>query len=164
MRLCNLGKKSPFDVATELDCTYEQVMAHINGGHELQVDDQGRLQSSDVLLKRLSDNLNTLQDWADFVTSTVSGSADLDNNKIRMLTTLVKEIRGGIGDIAELQGRKGPGDAIMQVQVLNARVVDLTNTIIDVCCDDCKLKILGAIEKQNQIGSGGAALVSQVHK
>lgn len=154
MRDCNLGKKTPFQVATDLNCTYEEVMLHINESHELHVDENNNLQTEDVLLKRLSGNMNTLQEWTDFIIASVTKPSEIDRAKVQMLVQLTQEIRKTVSEIAELQGRKGPGDAYMRVQVLNAQVVDMTHAILSECCTDCQQKILAVVDKQ-LLASGG---------
>lgn len=162
LRLCNLGRKTHYDVAKELGCSYEQVMKHVNESHDLCEDESGKLQTQDVLLKRLAGTLNTLQEWTDFIIVTVTKPEDVDRNKVQMLTQLTKEIRGTIGDIAELQGRKGPGDTYMQIQVLNARIVNFTHAIEELCCDECKMKIISYNDNQPRLMEG--TNVSQVQQ
>ena len=148
IRNCHLGKTTPYVVANELGCSYEQVMCHINEQHEIKVDEDGNFQTEDILLKKLASNMKTLEEWTGFIISTVSAPKDVDRAKVDMLVKLTQEIRKTIESIAELQGRLGPGDTVMQIQVLNGRVMDLTNMVLDNSCSDCKMKILQAMERK----------------
>ena len=156
IRDCHLGKASPYQVALDLNCGYEQVMTHINDSHEIAVDQCGRMESQDVLLNKLMMNMNTIKEWTDYVVATVSGPRDIDRAKVQMLVQLTQETRKTIESIAELQGRKGPGDAELQVVMLNTRVVNLTNTIVDACCPECKMKILDMLDSREKLPVGGA--------
>jgi hypothetical protein len=144
---CHLGKTTPYIVAVELGCTYEEVMRHINEGHELSVDANGCMQSTDELLNKLMKNMNTLDEWSSYIIETVNKPSDVDRAKVQMMVQLTQEIRKTIESIAVLQGRVGNGDAAMQINALNTRVIDLTNTVVDNCCSDCKMKILAAMER-----------------
>ena len=148
IRDCHLGKTTPYVVANELGCTYEDVMCHINEQHEIKVDEDGNFQTEDILLKKLASNMRTLEEWTGYIISTVSAPKDVDRAKVDMLVKLTQEIRKTIESIAELQGRLGPGDTILQVQILNGRVVDLTNMVLDNSCPECKMKILNAMERK----------------
>ena len=146
IRDCHLGKTTPYVVARELECTYEQVMCHINEQHEIKVDDEGYFQSEDVLLAKLASNMRTLDQWTEYVIKTVNKPSDVDRSKVDMLVKLTQEIRRTVESIAELQGRLGPGDTVVQIQILNGRVMDMTNMILDNSCPECKMKILEAME------------------
>jgi small-conductance mechanosensitive channel len=148
MRDCHLGRKTTFQVAAELDTTNELVMKHINESHELTFDEDGALRSQDRLMDDLLKTLKTLKTWTDYVVNTVKDPNQIDRAKVDMLVRLSQEARKTIESVATLQGRKGPGDTHIQMQILNGKVVLLTNTIIDVACPDCKMKILDAIEGQ----------------
>jgi hypothetical protein len=152
IRACNMGSTTPYVVAAELGCSFEQVMTHINESHEIQVDADDNLQSPDALLNRLMKNMNTLKEWTDFVIGSVATPKDVDRAKVDMLVKLTQEIRKTVESIAELQGRKGPGDTIIQLQTLNMKVIQLTNTVVDVSCPECKMKILAAMERQQLVG------------
>jgi len=148
IRDCHLGKKTTFQVATELETTNEFVMRHINESHELTIDDDGDLQSPDKLLNDLLKTLKTLKQWTDFVVMNVDSPEKIDRAKVDMLVRLSQEARKTIESVATLQGRKGPGDTYLQMQVLNQKVMLLTNTVLDAACSDCKVKILEAMESQ----------------
>jgi hypothetical protein len=148
IRDCHLSKKTTFQIAAELQCSNEAVMRHINESHELTLDDDGDLQSPDKLLNDLLKTLKTLKQWTDFVVMNVDSPEKIDRAKVDMLVRLSQEARKTIESVATLQGRKGPGDTYIQMQVLNQKVMLLTNTVIDTACGDCKMKILEAIENQ----------------
>jgi hypothetical protein len=148
IRDCHLGKKTTFQVAVELNTDNVTVMKHINESHELTLDADGDLQSQDKLLNDLLKTLKTLKQWTDFVVMNVDGPEKIDRAKVDMLVRLSQEARKTIESVATLQGRKGPGDTVIQMQILNQKVMLLTNTVIDAACGDCKLKILEAIENQ----------------
>lgn len=150
-RDCNLGRKTVYQVAEELNCSVDQVMTHINESHEITVDNDGYLQSQDKLLGDLLKTLKTLKQWTDYVVTTVKDPKDINRAKVDMLVRLSQEARKTIESVATLQGRKGPGDTYVQMQILNSKVMLLTNTILDAACDDCKLKILTAIESQPKL-------------
>jgi hypothetical protein len=143
-----MGTASPYIVAQDLGCSYEDVMRHINEQHDIKMDETGSFKSEDDLLKKLASNMKTLDEWTSYVIATVQGPKDVDRAKVDMLVRLTQEVRKTVESIATLQGRMGPGDTVLQVQILNARVVDLTNTVLDVCCPDCRMKILESMEKK----------------
>lgn len=153
MRDCNLGKMSPYDVARQLNCSYEQVMEHTNASHEIQIDANGKMQSEDQLLARLAENMNTLDEWSHYVISTVKKPSDVDNAKVKMLVSLTQEIRKTVEAIGTLQGRIGPGDALIQLKVTNAKFMLLTNEIAARCCPDCQMKVLNILEMP-ELGGG----------
>lgn len=148
IRDCHLGKTTPYVVANDLNCSYEDVMCHINDQHEIKVDDQGNFQSEDALLNKLATNMKTLDEWTGFIISTVQSPKDVDRAKVDMLVRLTQEVRKTVESIATLQGRMGPGDTVMQIQILNTKVIDLTNMVLDCSCPECKMKILEAMEKK----------------
>ena len=148
IRACHLGTSNPYQVANDLGCTYEQVCTHINEQHEISVDDEGNLQSQDMLLGKLTENIQTMENWSRFIITTVTEAKHVDRAKVDMLTKLMQEIRKTIESIATLQGRMGPGDTVIQMQILNMRVVDLTNLVLTNSCPDCKAKILAAMENK----------------
>jgi hypothetical protein len=148
VRDCHLGTRTTFEVAMELQCSNDDVMRHINESHELTLDGDGDLQSQDKLLNDLLKTLKTLKQWTDYVVTTVKDPKDIDRAKVDMLVRLSQEARKTIESVATLQGRKGPGDTYVQMQLLNNKVMLLTNTVIDSACGDCKMKILEAIEAQ----------------
>jgi len=144
---CLMGVSSPYVVAQELNCTFEEVMTHINNSHEIQVDACGNMSSPDALLNKLMTNMRVMDEWINYIITTVNKASDVDMAKVRMMVQLTQETRKTIESIAVLQGRVGSGDASMQINALNARVVGLTNSVLDNCCSDCKMKILAAMEK-----------------
>jgi hypothetical protein len=154
IRDCHLGTKSTFQVALDLGTSNECVMKHINENHELMLDEDGDLKSEDRLLNDLLKTLKTLKTWTDYVVATVQKPDQVDRAKVDMLVRLSQEARKTIESVATLQGRRGPGDTYIQMQVLNNKVMLLTNTILDASCDDCKVKILEAIEKQPLLEAG----------
>lgn len=156
IRDCHLGKKTTYQVALELMCDNDSVMKHINESHELTTDEDGYLKSQDKLLDELLKTLRTLKTWTDYVVVSVQRPDQIDRAKVDMLVRLSQEARKTIESVATLQGRKGPGDTYVQMQLLNSRVMLLTNTIIDVACDECKLKILDAIEGQPLLTEAGS--------
>jgi hypothetical protein len=161
IRACNLGTSTPYIVAAELKCTYEEVMTHINEGHELRVDEKGKMHSEDELLKKLSTNMNILDEWAGFIIQSVTKPEQIDGAKVNMLVRLTQEIRKTVESIAELQGRKGPGDTLIQLQIVNNKFTTITNLVLDNCCPSCQMKILDAIDRDPML-SGGVACQENV--
>jgi hypothetical protein len=147
---CHTGKSTPYIVAQELGCTYEEVMCHINESHDLQIED-GQMQSTDALLNRLMTSMNVLDEWTGYIIKTVKEPKDVDRAKVQMMVQLTQEIRKTVESIAVLQGRVGPGDAATQINMLNMKVINLTNNVLDNCCPDCKARILSAMEPHPQV-------------
>lgn len=143
----HLGKLSPYQVAEQLGCTYEQVMTHVNESHEIKIDPDGLMQSPDALLNRLMISMNTLDEWTGYIIQTVKEPKDVDRAKVQMMVQLTQEIRKTVESIAVLQGRVGNGDASLQIKVLNTRVIDLTNTVLDCCCSECKMRVLERMDR-----------------
>ena len=151
MRDCVMGKTTPHQVALDIGCTLEEVMTHMNDGHDLKVDDTGQMQSTDALLNRLMKSMNVLDEWTSFIIGTVKEAKDVDRAKVQMMVSLTQEIRKTVESVAVLQGRVGQGDAAAQINQLNTKVIDLTNSVLDNCCQDCKLKILSSMERPRPV-------------
>ena len=147
MRDLHLGKISPYELAVELNCSVEEIMTHVNQSHEIQVNDTGEIQSDDIFLKKLGKHLATMEKWVGFLTESVNGKGDLDRSKVIMLTALIKEIRGAISDIAELQGRKGPTDQTIRIKTMEKQIIDITGLIIREVPPSCQVRIVEEMER-----------------
>lgn len=139
-----LGKTTAMDVATELGCTREDVMRHINEQHEIQMDVNGDFRSPDFYLDKLLDQYNSLQKWTDYVLELVKGANDINPQKINMLVQLSREIRETIKTLGEFQGRKSQQDTVY-VQKMEKQVEQMTYIVLEETCPVCRQKVLAAM-------------------
>lgn len=145
------GRKSPFEVAAQYGMDIEEVMEHVNR-HEivLKQDSPGRYQSPDWYLNEMLGMFNVLRDWIDFLIEGQKDGKDLDPRKIDALTKLTKEVRATLVELANFQGRIQKGEIhIDKMQVNNIAV--LTDVLLEEACDECRLKMIEALEKQKRL-------------
>lgn len=142
------GRKSPFEIAAQYGMDVEDVMEHVNK-HEivLKQDSVGRYQSPDWYLNEMLGLFNVLRDWIDYL---MEQPKDLDSRKISSLTTLTKEIRAVIVELANLQGRIQKGEIhVDKMQVNNIAI--LTDVLLEEVCDECRPRVIEALEKRKRL-------------
>jgi len=142
------GRKSPFEVAAQYGMEIVEIMEHVNK-HEivLKQDSPGRYQSPDWYLNEMLGMFNVLRDWIDYL---MEQPKEVDTRKITALTTLTKEVRATLVELANFQGRIQKGEIhIDKMQVNNIAV--LTDVLLEEACDECRLRMIEALEKHKRL-------------
>jgi len=142
------GRKSPYEIAAQYGMDIEDVMEHVNK-HEivLKQDSADRYRSPDWYLNEMLGLFNILRDWVDYL---MEQPKDLDPKKISSLTTLTKEIRAVIVELANLQGRIQKGEIYVDKMQVN-NIAMLTDVLLEEVCDECRPKVIKALENRKKL-------------
>ena len=119
------------EAALELDCTYQEAWRHFKECLNVpieQIEFEGYLNILRQLVVKMNGRVNDLE-----LTPTNPAS-------VKMVTALVKEIRGLISKLAELEGRMSRSPMLQLTQV-NVKFNRLTSFMFNELCDECKLKL-----------------------
>lgn len=146
------GRKSPFEIAAQYGMELEEVMEHVNK-HEivLKEGDAERYQSPDWYLNEMLRMFNILRDWIDYMIEQPKG--EIDVRKVDALTKLTKEVRFTLVELANFQGRIQKGEIhVDKMQVNN--IAMLTDVILEEACDQCRIKMVKAIEQYRKKAIG----------
>lgn len=86
---------------------------------------------------------NILELWFDGMV--VDGN--LDRSTMEMAMKLIKEIRENLKIIGEMDGKLNRVDPKIQIINITNDVKKLTNVIMMDCCDECRPKMISAVEQ-----------------
>jgi len=68
---------------------------------------------------------------------------------IKLGLAVVKETRGTLDQLAEMQGRKDSGRNVnVQIENMNMRYQQLTNVILQEVCGECRNRIIKSLDAQ----------------
>ena len=142
---CILGKVSPLQIAMQFPpMTEADVMEHMNK-HQLVINEStGEYSSPDYYLNKLAKLMKQLDDW---MTYAVQMNPSPENIKLGL--SVVKETRGTLDQLAEMQGRKDSGRNVnVQIENMNMRYQQLTNVILQEVCGECRNRIIKSLDAQ----------------
>lgn len=140
-----LGRKSPLQVAQCFPpMTEADVMEHVNT-HVLVINEvTGEYSSPDYYLQKLATLMKQLDAWMKY---TIEMNPSPENIKLGL--QVIKETRGTLSDLAEMQGRKDSGRNVnVQIENMNVRYQQLTNIILQEVCGDCRNRIIKSLDAQ----------------
>jgi len=139
-----LGRRSPVEVAQELQMSLTDVMTHVND-HQFVIDEKtGECSSPDWYLNKLASMIKQLDGWLK-----LSLTRDPTNDTIKTGILIVKETRGVLSQMAELQGRVDRGRSVnIQIENMNVRYQQLTNLLLQGMCDQCRGKLIELLDQQ----------------
>jgi len=143
------GRKSPFEIAAQYGMDIEDVMEHVNK-HEIVLKEYSidRYQSPDWYLNEMLGMFNVLRDWIDYLMEQPRG--EIDPRKVDALTKLTREVRATLVELANFQGRIQKGEIYVdKMQVNNVAV--LTDVLLEEACDECRIKMIDALERQKKL-------------
>lgn len=129
------------EAARELDSTYQETWKHFKECVKAPVENlefEGYLAIMRELILKMKTRVDSLESTP---TNAVS---------VKMLTSLVREIRGLVGNLAELEGRfqRSP---LLQLTQINVKFEKLTAFMFTSLCDDCKLKLASQLEQMEPL-------------
>lgn len=127
--------------ARELDCSYQEAWRHFKECLQVpveQIEFEGYLAILRELVIKMKKRVDSLA-----LTPTNPSS-------IKMLTSLVKEIRGLVGNLAELEGRLSRSP-ILQLTQINVKFQKLTSFMFSTLCNECKLKLTNQLEDMEKV-------------
>ena len=124
--------------------TKEEAEEHLRS-HDMSefaiVDDDKRDSAIDYYNK-FKTILDHLEKWINVVVS----SGKYDKSAVLNLTTLVKEYRQALMNLAELEGKIQRGQTIVQIQQYNQKLDELVEIVLNEVCDRCRERILARLE------------------
>lgn len=144
-RACILGKQTPLHIAQLFPpMTEADVLEHVHK-HQLVIDEEtGEYSSPDYYLNKLAKLMKQLDDWMKY---TVALNPSHENIKLGL--QVVKETRGTLDQLADMQGRKDSGRNVnVQIENMNVRYQQLTNIILQEVCGDCRNRIIKLLDDQ----------------
>ncbi len=142
-----LGKIAVEKMAKHYKLDVAEVMEHINK-HEIKKLDDGTLFSDDFIFNELLLVLSGMKKYFDQV---IESDIEASPQLIMMITRLVREIRETLLSIATLQGRIGAGQSNERIKIMEQRVLNITNVILQDTCPECREKIVRLIESESLI-------------
>jgi hypothetical protein len=143
-----LGRKTPLQVAQCFPPMSEaDVMEHVNK-HQLVINEEtGEYSSPDYYLQKLATLMKQLDAWMKYA---VEMNPSSENIKLGL--QVVKETRGTLDQLAEMQGRKDSGRNVnVQIENMNVRYQQLTNIILQEVCGDCRNRIIKSLDAQTTV-------------
>ena len=155
---CILGRKTPLQIAQSFPpMTEADVMEHVNK-HQLVINEKtGEYSSPDYYLQKLATLMKQLDDWMKY---TVEMNPSMENIKLGL--AVVKETRGTLDQLAEMQGRKDSGRNVnVQIENMNVRYQQLTNIILKEVCGECRNRIIKSLDAQMTVSLPETSSCSQ---
>lgn len=137
----NGGVMTITEAARELDCSYQEAWRHFKDCVKApveQIEHEGYLTILRELVMKMKSRFDDLD-----LTPTNPAS-------VKMVTTLVKEIRGLVNNLAELEGRMSRSP-LLQLTQINVKYNQLTSFMFSSLCTECKLKLVNQLENAEQI-------------
>lgn len=135
------GTKTFMQMAKVFKVSIEQVMEHIEQ-HLDRKDILELAKEGETLAGRMERIIKVLECELDLLTT----ARTMDYTRIKSLANIVRELRCSLMDYAELIGKIQRGQVIVQIQQVENKIAVLTQLVLENCCDECKNKILQAIE------------------
>ena len=129
------------EAARELDCSYQEAWRHFKECVKAPVE-QIEYEGYMTILREL---VMKMKNRVDSLTLTPTNPSS-----VKMLTSLVKEIRGLVGNLAELEGRLSRSP-MLQLTQINVRYNKLTAFMFSTLCTECKLKLANQLEQTETI-------------
>ena len=139
--LVRAGKLDIRAASRELDASYQETWKHFKECATAPEDEKEFEEYLDImrnLVVRLNERVKDLEDTP---TSLVS---------VKMLTSLVKEIRGLIRDLGALEGRLR-SSPLVQLTNITVKYEKLTSIMFSSLCDTCRLKLAKQLEVMEPI-------------
>lgn len=136
------GKISITDAAKKLGVTFADFEIHIKNHMEEKPLPRPRLEEGEIDIGR------TLRETLRLLKARVSVfmQTEVTPENERMLTALVKEVRGLVMNIAELEGKLS-GQPLIELKTIKMQFNDLTGFMITELCPVCKAKIQNRLEE-----------------
>ena len=135
------GTMTITEAARELDCSYQEAWKHFKECLEVPVE-QIEFDGYLAILRELVIKLKTRVDSLDLTPTNPSS--------VKMITALVHQLRGLVGNLAELEGRLSRSP-MLQLTQINIKYNKLTAFMFSNLCDDCKLKLADQLEHMEKI-------------
>jgi hypothetical protein len=137
-----LGIRTLEDMCNNYNITMQEAMEHVDK-HVVSKDENGNLTSEDMYLGKLTFMVNTLGGWIEKVIN----KEEVSRNTVIMLTSLMKEQRQTLEMLAQMQGRAINTSGAKQTKNSEARVMMLTQVIIQKVCPQCQRVIIDILDE-----------------
>lgn len=131
------GKITIEDASRELSASYQETWAHFNRCLAPLADED----AFEVYLNLMRELVNKLKDRVDDLDETPTTIVS-----VKMLTALVKELRGLIRDLGALEGRIQSG-AIIQLNQVSDKYQKLTGIMFSGLCESCRAQMIAELER-----------------
>jgi len=139
--LVRAGKLTIQDASRELDCSYQEAWGHFNRCLK-EPGNVDEFEEHLVLLRELVIKLKRRVDDLDDTPTTVIS--------VKMLTSLVKELRGLVRDLGALEGRLQSG-ALIQLTSVTVKYEKLASVMFSNLCDDCRTNLIEELEQLEKV-------------
>lgn len=135
------GEVDPGVVGKQFNMSVQDVMTHAyEHGAPIDVEHLG-FEYYDARLRGIFRRFN---DWMTIITAT----GDPDEKKVRMATSLTKELREILRLMGEIDGRVGSSKYEKELAEANARMARIVEIVLKEACPECQQKILASLETQ----------------
>ena len=129
------------DASRELGCSYQEAWKHFNKCLTAP-GDADEFEGHLLLLKELVRKLKARVDDLDETPTTIVS--------VKMLTSLVKELRGLIRDLGALEGRLQSG-ALIQLTSITVKYEKLASVMFSNLCDECRSGLIVELEQLEKL-------------
>jgi len=143
VRLILNHQRTPFEAAEDMGMKPEDVNNHIY--HHVDHETIPSPDNPDYLRYKMNKFANIIELWFDDMVV----QRTLDRATMEMALKLVKEIRENLKVIGEMDGQLNRVDPKVQIINITNDFKKLTNVIMMDACDECRPKMLAAVEGMN---------------
>jgi len=135
--LVKAGRLDIADASRELDAHYQETWKHFNECIKPPTEEKEFQEYLSILRELVMKLKHRIDDIEDVPTNLLS---------VKMLTSLIKELRGVVRDLGTLEGRLQSG-TLIQLTNITVRYEKLTSLMFSNLCDNCRMSLIQELEK-----------------